>query len=217
MGNYRFQVLGPFRVPTVKKRGRARVECDQARDAVFSAAEQAAKGRFDVTKAIGCYVFGLSPAGGPVTRPYYVGKACDQVLYKRVFQPQDKRDLYDDIIGWFERATPFVYLLPLLTPGGTLARVGSNAARIRLAEQNLIGLALRVNADLWNVQHRVALESFTIEGISQLRGKPSEAARRFRAMMDRAPKKAAAPKQGEAAAEIDEQSAQTLVASDGSE
>jgi hypothetical protein len=100
--------------------GKRKIDFVQARDAVFSAADEAVKGRYEVTRAIGCYVFGMSPAGGPITRPYYVGKAGDQPLYKRVFAPQDKPDLYDDIISWFERATPFVYLLPLLTPAASV-------------------------------------------------------------------------------------------------
>lgn len=182
---YRLQVLGPFKVPTVRRRGRRHIDFDQARNAVFEAAQIALRGS-DIHDAIGCYIFGLSPRGAK-TWPYYVGKACDQTLYKRVFQSQDKPRLYDDILTEYDRATPFVYLLPLLTPAGNLARLKSNSRRIHLAEQTLIGMALRVNPDLWNIQHRAALDSFTIDGISVSKGRRSDAAAKLRTMLDRAP------------------------------
>jgi hypothetical protein len=185
--NYRFQVLGPFRVPTIHWHRRRRIDFSNARDAVFEQAQEVVGSKYDICDAIGCYVFGLKPPGGSRSWPYYVGQAADRKLYKRVFELLDKPQKYDDIVWQFERATPFVYLLPLLSPGGGLARRGSaqNKKRIDLAEQQLIGMALRVNPDLWNVQHRRALESFTIDGISKTPGRRSSAATLFRAMIDR--------------------------------
>lgn len=198
--NYRFQVLGPFRVPTVRtrKNGRRRVDFEYARDVVFEDAQKVIGSKYDICEAIGCYVFGMNPPGGPKTWPYYVGKACHQTLYGRVFQPPSKPRIYNQILDEFKRGRPFVYLLPLVSPGGGLAQLGaaSNSRRISLAEKQLIGMALRVNPDLWNVQHRMALESFTIDGISKAPGKLSGSAQRFRAMIDRPPPKemrAAAP------------------------
>lgn len=189
--NYRLQVLGPFRVPTLRRYRRRHIDFENARDVVFEDAQRALINRYDVRDAIGCYVFGLKPPGGSRSWPYYVGKACNQTLFKRVFQAQDKPKKYDDILSEFERATPFVYLLPLISPGGGLARLGSdhNKRRIGLAEQQLIGMALRVNPDLWNIQHRRALESFTIDGISKMPGRRSAAATLFRTMIDRQPPK----------------------------
>jgi hypothetical protein len=186
--NYRFQVLGPFRMSVERRsRGMRGIDCQQARDEVFEQAEEACGGKYDVTKAIGCYVFGLSPSGASRIRPYYVGKACDQTLYKRVFQPTDKPGLYDEILNWYEKAAPFVFLLPLLTPSGVLARLGSNGRRISLAEHTLIGMALHANPDLWNIKHRVALESFTVDGTAAASGRLSNAAAAFRSMLDREP------------------------------
>jgi hypothetical protein len=153
---------------------------------VFAAAEQAVRGRYDIYSAIGCYVFGLSPRGSARPWPYYVGKACDQALYKRVFQLQDKPNVYDAILTEYAAARPFVYLLPLLTPSGAPARLKSNAKRIRMAEHELIGTALRANVDLWNVQHRAALESFVIDGISAP-GRASAAAQLFSEMLELKP------------------------------
>lgn len=182
---YRFQILGPFDVPTVKKRGSRKIDFkhNRARNSVFEQAERAFGA--GVKEAIGCYVFGISPPGGPRTWPYYVGKACDQTLYCRLFQLQDKPNKYNDILWQYYRGKPFVYLLPLLTPGGALAKLGTNRSKIDLAEKTLIGMAMRVNPELWNIQHVRALDSFMIDGISKRRGKPSEAAKRFRTMIDR--------------------------------
>ena len=185
--SYRFQVLGPFTVPTSRSRGKREIDFARARDEVFEAAALAVRDRYDITEAIGCYLFGLSPRGGPKTWPYYVGKACEQTLYKRTFQPSDKPRIYNDILDEFDAARPFIYLLPLLTPSGLPARLNSNAKRIRIAEQELIGMALRVNTDLWNIQHRAALESFVIDGITTS-GRVSEAAGAMRTMLDRAPR-----------------------------
>lgn len=188
MTAYSFRVLGPFTVPTLKSGAERTIDFTFARNSVFEQAETAANGRFDIAKAIGCYVFGLSPKGGPRTWPYYVGKACDQTLHKRVFQIQDKADLYNGIVADYPNDRPFVYLLPLLTPSGALARLNSNANRIRIAEQELIGMAWRVNSDLWNVQHRAALDSFQIEGLTTS-GQVSNAAKSLRTMLGRQAKK----------------------------
>jgi len=190
---YRFKVLGPFGVPVDKNkyRGKRHIDFEIARDTVFEEANNKYGIFFDIKKAVGCYVFGLSPSGSARRRAYYVGKACEQTLFKRVFQPIDKPDLYNDILNWYQRATPFVFLLPLLTPTGKLAKLGSasSARRIDLAEHDLIGMALRSNPDLWNIQHRVAMESFFIEGTPPQKGRRTEAANNFSAMLNLSPPK----------------------------
>ncbi len=199
---YQFQALGPFPVPVIQTDNRDWVDFDRAREAVFGNAQAATEGRYDLREAIGVYGFGLSSPQGKRIRPHYVGKACDQTLHRRVFQPQDKAALYDDVLTSSKRAVPFVFLLPLLTPSGALARLGSNARRIGLAEQNLIGMALQVNPDLYNVKHRVALEAFTIDGVPS--GRRSEAATGFGAMLSCAPSKRGVGRKGrvEAASEV---------------
>lgn len=186
--NYRFQVLGPFRVPTMRWHRRRRIDFANARDSVFEEAQEVLGGKYDICDAIGCYVFGISPSGRPRTWPYYIGQSRGQTLWKRVFQG-DKKRIYNEILDEFVKGRPLVYLLPLIAPSGGLARLGSNnnKRRINLAEQHLIGMALRVNPYVWNIQHRRALESFTIDGLSKMPGRRSDAAESFRAMIDRQP------------------------------
>ena len=195
---YRFKALGPFKVPVIraKRSGKRKIDFANARSAVFGQAQEICGHLIDIEAAVGCYVFGLSPPGSAKTRPYYVGQACHQTLFTRVFQPSDKPTVYNGILGEYEKASPFVYLLPLLTPTGRLASLGadSTARRIDLAEHELIGMALRSNPNLWNVQHRVAMESFVIEGTPAHKGAKSQAAKRFSHMLNlAAPKKKVMP------------------------
>lgn len=171
---HRFAVLGPFSVPTKRERNRRLVDFSIATERVFEPAEEQSAAKIGLTgvrNAIGCYLFALKPPGGPVIWPYYVGQSCRQTLAKRIFQASDKPRVYNAILNEYSRATAFVYLLPLLTSGGRFAKIGSNQNIIDNAEYSLIGMALRVNTDLWNIQHRVSMESFTIDGTPQNAGR----------------------------------------------
>lgn len=186
--NYRFDVLGPFRVWSMRRSRPRHVDAEFSRDDVFEAAQKVVGADYDIRKAIGCYLFGIYPPGGPQS-PYFVGKACEETLYETVFQSPSPRRIYNQALRQFKSVTPFVYLLPLISLGTRRARLKSNRKIVDWAEQQLIGMALRVNPDLWDVQHRMGLQSFTIDGISKAPGKLSGSAQRFRAMIDRPPPK----------------------------
>ena len=185
-GSYRFAVLGPFPVPLKRHRRRRVVDFDRATAHVFGLAEQQARSKLRLSaldEAIGCYVFALKPSGGQVIWPYYVGQSCRQTLQTRLFQTKDKPAIYNAILKEYDRAAAYVYLLPLLTPGGRFARLGSNQTRIDNAEHALIGMALRVNYSLWNVKHRVAMEAYTIDGTPQSGRRDTDPAASFRRML----------------------------------
>lgn len=184
--NYRFAVLGPFAVPLKRFRRRRVVDFDSATLSVFEAADEQGRNKLSISgigQAIGCYVFALKPSGGQVIWPYYVGQACRQSLQTRLFQLSDKPRTYNAILREYERAAAYVYLLPLLTPAGRLARLSSNQARIDHAEHSLIGMALRVNYSLWNVKHRAAMEAYTIDGTPQSGRRDTVPASSFRHML----------------------------------
>ncbi len=180
----RFPALGPYRVPMV--RGRRRIDFELARDSVFAEAIPEADCRFgiDLKKAVGCYIFGLAPSQR--LYPYYVGQACRQTIYRRLFQETDKPGLYNDILTrcGYKRATPFVFLLPLLTRGGWAARLGSNQRVINNAEHTLIGLARAANWDLWNLKHRAGMDAFYIDGAFNSDRRVSGSACKLREMLD---------------------------------
>jgi hypothetical protein len=184
--NYRFAVIGPFQVPTKRFRGRRIVDFEIATSSVFDAAERQAEQKLRVSNirsAVGCYVFALKPSGGQVIWPYYVGQSRLQTLSQRVFQLGDKPKTYNAILREYERATPYVYLLPLMTPKHKLARIRSNQPRIDEAEYSLIGMALRANYSLWNIKHRSGMEAFSIDGTPQAWRRDTAPAASFRRML----------------------------------
>jgi hypothetical protein len=184
---YRFAVLGPFRVPIRTVRNRRIVDFDSAANAVFDAAEEQCRIKLGITgirRAIGCYVFALKPSKTLRFWPYYVGQSCRQTLAQRVFQSTDKPTLYKEIVNEYRRAAAYFYLLPLLTEGARFARVGTNQQLINKAEYALIGMALNANPDLWNIKHRMQMESFSIDGTPQTeRTRDSAPAASFRRML----------------------------------
>ncbi len=167
---YRFAALGPFKVPTKLRYRKREIDFDLARDAVFEQAAEQAQLKLkiaNITDAVGCYIFSLKPPGGPTVWPYYVGQACRQTLHQRLFQKSDKPKKYNEIMREYNKAGAYVYLFPLLTGAGNLAKLGANQKIIDRAEFSLIGMALQVNYSLWNVKHRVGMERFTIDGTPQ--------------------------------------------------
>lgn len=196
MGDYKFRCLGPFHFPTWRTtRGKRAIKHIEARNAVFGEAEKAAAriGIEDIYSAIGLYVMGLSPSGGARAWPYYVGKAAGQPLYKRTFQSTDKPEVYGDILTEYQKARPFMYLFPLVRNDGRQvsmprAKHATVHKVIDDAEYMLIGMAMRVNPRLWNVQHKVSLERFVIDGTPQAKLRETQDARRFRQMMGFTPK-----------------------------
>lgn len=182
---YRFISLGPYEIPTVP--GERAIDFSCARDVVFEQAQFDANEHGDIKSAIGCYVFALSPPGGPAHWPYYVGRASRQTLYRRLFQATDKPRLYQDIMqnSGYVRAKPLAYLLPLLTPTGRFAKLGTNCDIIGKAEYMLIGVALKRNWALWNSKNRKSHERFVVEGVGANRtpGRERQSIRAFKSMM----------------------------------
>lgn len=187
---YKFKCFGPYDVPVESDgSGKRVVDRIAARDAVFNSAQRDALRRngIDIHDAIGLYVFGLSPSGSPVTWPYYVGKAASQTLFSRTFQAGDKPRVYSSIVNEYKRAKAFMYLFPLLTESGNLARMttkGTPVFRIiEEAEYMMIGHAMNVNPFIYNVQNVVSRNKFVIEGTPQALRNESVSAKSFRSMM----------------------------------
>lgn len=188
---YRFRCMGPYAFPYSRAPdGTKIVERLAARDRVFAAAEKDAEriGIRDIRESIGLYVMALSPAGGSVTWPYYVGQAAQQTLYERTFQKTDKPRIYSSILNkWYERARPLMYLFPLVTAAGNQVKPPSKTSRINKlidnAEYMLIGNAMHANPGLWNVRDRIGLDQFKIDGTPQVSLRETKDARRFRTMM----------------------------------
>ncbi len=195
MSFYRFRALGPFFF-SIKQSPRHRVNKFMvfnplgARNEVFAQAEDQ-QHRIktgdvkltDIKEAIGLYVIGLK--SGRRLVPYYVGKAVDQTIYTRLFQPQDKTAKVQAILNEQPGAKPFVFLFPMVTPTGRLARRGTAVAAdvIDHAEYMMIGHAMHINPWLHNVSTVAARESFLIDGSPQADERETDFAKSYRRMM----------------------------------
>lgn len=180
----RFLSLGPYQIPVHKG---ARAVDFAAADRLFDVIAPGiqAKHSIDIGQAIGCYIFALSPSGSRRIWPYYVGQSCFQTLSKRVFQRQDKIAKYGEILSrsGYVKAASVLFLFPLLTPTGRLARLGSNSGLIDRAEYTLIGLARRANTELWNSKHKVGMDAFRIDGVDKADGRTHRGAMVVRRML----------------------------------
>jgi len=181
---YRFTTLGPFAVPLKKFRKYRLIDFSSVGE-VFEEAERECKKRLHLTgvgDAPGCYILALKPFNSAQIWPYYVGQAREQPLGVRVLQKSDKVRKYKEIMKEYQRATAYIYLLPLLAPSGKrFAKLETNKTKIDKAEQALISMALRVNENLWNVQHRN--EDFTIDGTPMSNRRDTKAAASMRRLL----------------------------------
>lgn len=195
MNDYRFRCLGPYEFPVYKStrhwKNHVRVfDPKEARDVVFEKAEgDQHRIKIDnIRDAIGLYVIGMRPRGRLV--PFYVGKAVRQTLHTRLFQKKDKLAKVQEIINEYVHVKPFVFLFPLVTPSGALARRvatdghSENSKRIDTAEYMMIGHAMNVNPWLHNIQTVVSRENFSIDGSPGAYGPDTAFAREYRGMMD---------------------------------
>ncbi|MGQ2931686.1 MAG: hypothetical protein ACT6Q3_14535 [Sphingopyxis sp.] len=122
----------------------------------------------DLEDAIGLYVFSIRTSGGG-HYPYYVGQTCNQSLPQRSIRNKDKKGFYDTILQkcGFVRGTPCITFLPLLTPSGRTAGIGTNDGIISDAEVMLIGACKSANNDLWNLQHN-SEPKFEVHGFTKI-------------------------------------------------
>jgi hypothetical protein len=180
----RFLALGPFRIPLL--RGDRSIDFHAA-DRIFDEVAPAVREKYgvEIGDAVGCYIFADSPSGSSRIHPYYVGQSCRQTLATRVFQRSDKVAKYAEILrdSTYVKAAPVLFLFPLLTPTGRLARLGSNADLIDRAEYTLIGLARRANEYLWNSKHKVGMDAFRIDGVDRVDGRTHKGATAVRRML----------------------------------
>jgi hypothetical protein len=128
--------------------------------------------------AKGCYVFGIKTSGSPSIVPWYVGKTAKS-FDDECFQPH-KRVIYAKAISYYERATPYLFLISRLTTSGALYK-GAGAVATNFLERHLISLVLQVNSDLLNNRDTKLYMEVKLRGILNSDvGKPDKAAKELR-------------------------------------
>jgi len=111
-----------------------------------------------ISSAKGCYVFGLSAAGG--MKPHYVGKATK--TFKQEVFAAGKRNHYLKCMN-DKSGTPIIILIAAITNKGQLAQ-GVRDGAIAWIEEMLINSALLRNPDLINRQKIAYAKSIIIPG-----------------------------------------------------
>jgi len=128
----------------------------------------------DVAPRRGCYVFGMR-AGKGMT-PAYVGKATRN--FHREVLADNKVKRYQRVLANYHRGKPVLFFV--LAP---YRRGAPNVEDIGALERYLIQVAMRANPDILNVQG-TKTERWGILGVVRGgKGKPSGAARKFRALL----------------------------------
>jgi hypothetical protein len=160
-----FQIAGPREINTYKGRAARTITDDDVR-AFWSANE-------DIAFRRGCYVFGMRSGRG--LTPAYVGKTTRNFHREALADNKVKR--YQRVLANYRRGRPVLFFV--LAPH---RRGAPNVEHIDAVERFLIQTALRVNPEIANVQG-TKLERWRIHGVIRSgKGKPSGAARKFRAL-----------------------------------
>ena len=125
---------------------------------------------WNLRDACGCYVFTIKH--GNSLKPWYVGKAERTDFNTECFSDRN-RGIHDRLHR--KNGTLLIFLLPALTERGNLRRIPGKKGDeyIKHLEEMLMGMALRANEGLLNVQHVAWLRNIMIPGfINPGQGKP---------------------------------------------
>ena len=129
-----FGTFGPFRIP-LDEYGNVPNSLTEFWDSVDTEWPRLSRGR-------GCYVFGIATAGGPRIEPWYVGKTNRQGFDPECFKPH-QRNHYYTALNRYDRAKPYLYIIPQFANNGERLYRGNAGAAIDFLETYLIGLAPR--------------------------------------------------------------------------
>jgi hypothetical protein len=163
-----FKVSGPF---PIKREGVAIAFGKNELAAFWEQVEETERG------ACGCYVFALQNGDNIV--PWYVGKAEKATFEHRCFDPRHLV-LYS-LATRDRKGKPLLFLLSRRTPTERFSKPGTKMRDIMFLENMLIGMALRRNPDLLNVQQTSMLKEMVVPGvINTPQGKPTGAETQLR-------------------------------------
>jgi hypothetical protein len=167
-----FDVFGPFEIP----RNESKTLIDYKR--LSEIEEEADEVKPGLSQACGCYVFVIRAAKGYT--PWYVGQSRRSSILKEAFNDSNQKKFHDVMNRKGNSGTPMIFLLPMLTDGGSKfrkpTRQDGGLAAVAFLEQWLIGQALLKNADLVNVHYTKYLKNMHVTGIfNPKQGKPTNA------------------------------------------
>ena len=167
----RFEVSGPFKIPTTRHGGGKRVDKKQLGQFWTDIGDDF------LAEAKGCYVFAMRAGKG--TLPIYVGRTSSKTFRGECFTNDKLLKLTNGMMA-YKRGTPVLFLVAHQKRKGK-----PNLKAIRAMEQFLIQNAWVRNPDnLQNVHFTQPEWNWWIAGVFRSQpGKPTHAAVRFRAVV----------------------------------
>jgi hypothetical protein len=162
-----FDVHGPLEVPIHQGKGGRAITQEEV-DSFWTINPSHASQK-------GCYVFGIRAGKG--FTPGYVGKATKS--FKQEIFTTHKLTKYHNFLVAYGKGTPVLFLLLYPAKKGK-----ANTTQIGELERFLIQLGAAANPDILNIKG-TKTEEWGIRGVIRAgKGKPSQAATKFKKMMD---------------------------------
>lgn len=173
-----YNAYGPFELP--RKPGAKKKVFDGSNSAEKEFWERVEKQNKGLSKARGCYIFAMRGGGG--INPWYVGQSKTGFI-KECFQPA-KKNQYHNVIN-DKKGTPILFLIARHTSiGNTFSKGQLPKNEADFVERHLIGLALRKNPNLNNIQNTAFLKKLKIQGVlNNPKGKPSMIVKELRSVL----------------------------------
>jgi hypothetical protein len=156
----RYAVTGPFKIGRTAS---GRVDRSQL-GALWALADHQWQG---LASACGVYLFCIQPSGSQRLVPWYVGKTGG--TFKGESFDYHKLEAYNSALDEYKACTPYLILVPRLTPGGRFIN-REEPADIELLEYYFIALAMQSNPRLYNRRDTTFFRELEIDGVTTNHG-----------------------------------------------
>ena len=155
---HHFETFGPFRIPLSDG------EIARPEPSWWDDVDE--KARYDVSRAIGCYMFAMGDAH---IRPWYIGKTVNQNGFREEVFADHKLGHYNWVVEEGHRGPPQLYLFPMITrdfhEDWRFSKGTSHSGPIEWLERTLMGMAFSQNPDLANSRDLTYFRTVRVRGI----------------------------------------------------
>jgi len=155
---YFFETFGPFRLP-IKEGAICRPSAAWWKEKVDGWIP-------DLSRAIGCYMFGMGDAH---IKPWYIGKTVNQRGFREEVFTGHKLEHFNWVLEEGHRGPPNLYLFPMITrsfgESWRFAYGASHNKPIEWLERTLMGMAYSQNQELANSRDVTYFRTVHVRGI----------------------------------------------------
>ncbi len=153
-----FKIYGPFDIPIEEGQSKKTID----KEDILNFWKDVEGGEHGLSKACGCYVFGLKTDKG--AKPWYVGKAEKQTFGEECFTPS-KLNYYHSSLLHSTGSPVMFFIAKCSEKKGKFSRpTKAEYEDVRFVEKMFIELAFRKNEKLWNKQHTKNVKMLSVEG-----------------------------------------------------